>query len=687
MTLTRRGGRLRRPLPLNHRYFTLATGALLAAIGIAGSLLAGSARSASGAGTVHGSTATASFGVAEDAGKYAEDGGLRVANDLAGIGLGVQRWTLLFDPAAPTAIGESAFLDRAVPVARAHGSQLILSLFQKGAAVPDATVFCAWAASVAARYPSIKKFIVGNEVNATRFWSPQHTDGDQDAGPRSYFGVLTACYDSLKHVAGDIQVIGMGLAPRSVDAKSTKPLDFIRAVGKIYRDSGRAAPIMDALAVHPYPNPNARPQPAPDDAGYQDRGFYGIPQLDRVKQAVYDAFVGTAQPTPLNGLRLVIDEVGYQTNTDGNSQYTGSETSPVVTDEQQATYHARIVSLYSCDPLISDILFFHLIDESQRNPDVSSGGWQSGLQRPNGEAKPALAAVKAAVAAGCATGPIGWTPALPSGATTAAAATTTAATTTAATTTSAADSGSSLADQLNRLFEQLPALATDGASDLVPTPASTATIERAAHAITDGFSFLWTGHDSVQLPPVFWQLPLRVREQVFVTALQIFLPDCGQGRVRPWTNGYYSQFSAMCSNTAEDGFTTFQKSIDYKVVGSGATLEICIRGASVVGGARGCVRRTISARTAGLRKAGVYVLGYGSSTVRAGGTLSGTMTRLAGGLAGSYQTVLLVQSARSPQRYALIKLRPVAVPVSALRPLAAPKATSKPAASTAAKTK
>jgi len=42
--------------------------------------------------------------------------------------------------------------------------------------------------------------------------------------------------------------------------------------------------------VHPYPNPN-NPTDGPD-VGYQNSDFFGIPNLDRVKQAVYDAFDG-----------------------------------------------------------------------------------------------------------------------------------------------------------------------------------------------------------------------------------------------------------------------------------------------------------------------------------------------------------------------------------------------------------
>jgi hypothetical protein len=130
----------------------------------------------------------------------------------------------------------------------------------------------------------------------------------------------------------------MGLAPRSLSASSTKPLDFIRAVGNAYRKSHRTLPLMDALAVHPYPNPNASPPP-PNRAAYEDPSFYGITQLDRVKQAVHDPFRKTPQPTA-----------------------------------------------------------------------PTSGGWQSGLEYPDGTPKPSLAAVHQAITAGC-TGPlVSWAP-------------------------------------------------------------------------------------------------------------------------------------------------------------------------------------------------------------------------------------------------------------------------------------
>ena len=54
------------------------------------------------------------------------------------------------------------------------------------------------------RMPPGIPFIIGNEVNATRFWSPQHTADDPDAGPRSYEKVLAACYSRLKAVSSEI---------------------------------------------------------------------------------------------------------------------------------------------------------------------------------------------------------------------------------------------------------------------------------------------------------------------------------------------------------------------------------------------------------------------------------------------------------------------------------------------------
>ena len=353
------------------------------------------------------------FGVAEDASKFADDGGATIYASLENAGMTENRWTVTFD-GDPSTIGDQPFLDRSVPAAASAGVDVIMSLFPAHSQTPDPTVFCEWVGNIANRYPTVTKFVIGNEVNATRFWAPQHTPGNPNAGPSSYEKTLAQCYDTLKAINPNIEVIGMGLAPRSVNSNSTAPLDFLRAVGAAYRASHRATPIMDALAVHPYPNPNAKPPPPPDRAGYDNPGFYGISQLDRVKQAVYDSFHGTTQPTTMNGLKLVIDEIGYQSNENGNPLYTGVESSPTVSEVQQATYYARVVKLYACDPSIAAVLFFHLVDEKNLNTSPTSGGWQSGLEYPDGTPKPSYNAVRQAIATGCTGGQDIWSPKSPS---------------------------------------------------------------------------------------------------------------------------------------------------------------------------------------------------------------------------------------------------------------------------------
>ena len=53
----------------------------------------------------------------------------------------------------------------------------------------------------------------------------------------------------------------------------------------------------------------------------------GLRQPDRVKQALWDAFAGTGQPTTREGLRLYLDEVGWQVDTAAHEATTASRTS------------------------------------------------------------------------------------------------------------------------------------------------------------------------------------------------------------------------------------------------------------------------------------------------------------------------------------------------------------------------
>src|SRR5205807_2459764 len=189
------------------------------------------------------------YGVADDTGKYADDGGAWFDTMLKGANLTEERWTLSFDPSNPTVIDELPFLLRA------------------------------------------------------------------------------GCYDRIHRVDPAARVIGFGLSPRSNGPSQTPPLDFIAAVGAAYRASGRTTPIMDQMSIHPYPNPN-RPTDGPD-VGYANPAAYGVPNLGRVKQSLYNAFHGTGQPTTRNGLTFRIDELGWQTRTTLYPQYYNPENAAV----------------------------------------------------------------------------------------------------------------------------------------------------------------------------------------------------------------------------------------------------------------------------------------------------------------------------------------------------------------------
>jgi hypothetical protein len=325
------------------------------------------------------------YGVADDASKYADDGGAWFYGKLNDARLTENRWTLAWDPSKPTTITELPFLQRAAPKAQDAKVHVVLALYSTQAAQHDPILFCTWAAQVATTVKGwgIHDFIVWNEPNTRLYWTPQ------DQAGAAYEPLLAQCYDMIHAADSDANVIGMGLSPRASTSASTEPLVFLRDVGKAYRASHRAAPIMDQLAIHPYPNPS-NPTDSPD-VGYEVTDRYGIPNLDRVKQAVYSAFNGTKQPTTLNGLTFRIDEVGWQTDTTAYPQYVNAENVAVVSEATQVQYLQTMMEKYfACDPTVTDVELFLLVDEKYRNGKDANGvtvggGWQSGLLTAGGQ--------------------------------------------------------------------------------------------------------------------------------------------------------------------------------------------------------------------------------------------------------------------------------------------------------------
>jgi hypothetical protein len=356
-------------------------------------------------------TAALGFGVAEDATKYAQDGGWSLYGQLRELGMTENRMVVRWKPSDPPTIQERAFLDRSLPVAQRAGVRVVFSVYSTEATGisidPDIRIalFTAYLQKLARTYPYVTTFIVGNEPNEAYFWQPQLAPDGLQVSAALYERLLAASYDALKAVNPSLTVVGAGPSGDGNDISSTSPVRFVKALGDAYRSSGRAAPLMDRLAFHVYPRTNTD---APSKI--RDWPSVGPADLDRLKQAVWDAFAGTGQPTfaeglVTGGLTLMVDEFGWQAAIDAAhaGSYHGAENVPTVSEAEQAQIYTSLIAQFSCDPVVTDAMVFHLVDEA----DLAR--FQSGLLRADHSRRPAFDAVRSAIgASGSCAGPHLW---------------------------------------------------------------------------------------------------------------------------------------------------------------------------------------------------------------------------------------------------------------------------------------
>jgi hypothetical protein len=359
-------------------------------------------------------------GVTEDAGKTGDNGAAFFAT-LNDVGLKVNRVSINWNAANPTRIAGQDELAAWLPQAQAAGTRIIFAVAPQDphglTATPGAkTQFAAFLGQLAATYPTVKDYVIGNEPNQPYFWAPQYSVSGKPLAAAQYLPVLAASYDALKAVDPTINVIGVGLSPRGNDQPSASnhsrsPVRFLHDLGLAYRASHRTKPLMDEFAYHPYP----QPQQGPPSVHYA-WPTAGLANLDRIKQAVWDAFNGTAQSTfPETGkavfkpLKFDLDEVGWQVAPLPAlaSLYTGVETAgtKLISEDDQAAYYRDTITLAECDPSVRMLSFFHLTDET----DLAR--WQSGLERADGSHRPSYDAVKRAIAqthGNCPTAPARW---------------------------------------------------------------------------------------------------------------------------------------------------------------------------------------------------------------------------------------------------------------------------------------
>jgi len=351
-------------------------------------------------------------GANDDSAKFEPDGGAALYARMADLGLRQTVIGVRFVPSDPLVIQDKALLDRAIASAGDAGLKVVLAVYpypprELEAGSSSASLFGSYVGVIASIYPQVSQFVIGNEPNQPAFWRPQFDGAGANVSASSFGPYLAAAYDTLKGVDPNITVVGVGLSPRGNDrptAKnniSTSPVRFLRALGTWYRRSGRAKPLMDGFSFHPYPNE------ATDtlERGYQWPNA-GFANLDRLKQALWDAFEGTGQPTTLDGMKLHLDEVGWQVDTQGRVGYRGLENVPVTDEASQATIYGQVVREAACDPDVASLSFFGFRDDGLRT------GFQAGLERADGSARLSEASVQAAIPEGCTGAQRTWSPGL-----------------------------------------------------------------------------------------------------------------------------------------------------------------------------------------------------------------------------------------------------------------------------------
>jgi hypothetical protein len=355
-------------------------------------------------------------GVTEDSALGLGDGGLAMYTQMKSYGLKVIRMSVFWDGSAT--FTDKAALARAIPPAVASGHRVLLAIapsdgHNNAFSAPNAPAnLASFVVQIAQAFPQVQDFIVGNEPNLQRFNSPSWS-GTTPIGADNYERALATAYDALKGFNSSLDVIGLASSPRGNDATATsnigiQPVRFVAEMGVAYKSSARSAPIADNLAFHPYPNPNQTDDPP--TKGYQWPNA-GLPNLDRMQQAWWDAFNGTGQPVFAEDggsakgfgsfVKWVLDETAYQVQTT-LAGYVGTEPNQTVDESTQAGYYAQIVKMYACDPSrVAALLFFHWTDEIDR------ARYQSGFARIDGSVRPAAQAVKDAIATPCAS-PTTW---------------------------------------------------------------------------------------------------------------------------------------------------------------------------------------------------------------------------------------------------------------------------------------
>jgi hypothetical protein len=351
----------------------------------------------------HGGGPTMALGATEDAVRSADPAVAQKQMDLlAAAGFRAVRITQVWAPGethlSPT---DATVLGNVMAAAKKDGLDVLAAVMNYGSRTTpltdsDQADFAAYAAAMV-RATGLRHLIVGNEPNLNRYWLPQYDASGGDAAAAAYESLLARTYDAVKAVAPSVEVIGGALAPRGGDDPTAtlrpthSPTQFILDLGAAYKASGRTAPIMDAISLHPYEDHS---NVAPQDGTHPNTTTIALADYGKLVALLGQAFDGTGQEG--TSLPIYFDEFGVESQIPPAKQslYTGTEV-PVtmpVDEATQAAYYKEAIQLAFCDPTVKGFFLFHAVDEK------AMAGWQSGVYYPDDTPKSSLAGVKEAMA-------------------------------------------------------------------------------------------------------------------------------------------------------------------------------------------------------------------------------------------------------------------------------------------------
>jgi hypothetical protein len=348
----------------------MARGLLIAVVAVANAALAFAA-------PAHAGGPTMLIGAAEDLVKQADPVKAKAELDLAKLGgLDAIRITQVWAPDQTQPTAASLKVDRTVVgAAQLDGIRIFVSIFNFGSRTTplssdDQDDFAAYAGALAKALPGVTDFIVGNEPNLNRYWLPQFGPKGEDVAAPAYEQLLAQTYDAIKQAAPTAKVWGGALAPRGIDKPNTgrdthSPTAFIQDLGAAYKASGRAEPIMDGFAFHPYGDSSS----TPPDFQHPTSSSIGLGDYGKLTALLDAAF------SP--GLPIVYDEYGVETTVPAAKAklYAGAEavTTKPVDEATQADYYRQAIQIAFCQPRVAGLFLFHTVDE----PGLAQ--WQSGL--------------------------------------------------------------------------------------------------------------------------------------------------------------------------------------------------------------------------------------------------------------------------------------------------------------------